>query len=532
WLTAGLFHQVVEEHLDWLRPLKQLLSGGDVLSPTHVRKVLEAFPGIRMINGYGPTENTTFTTCYTVPDPAAAATSVSIGRPVANTRIYVVDRDFEASPQGVPGELLTGGEGLARGYLGRPALTAEKLVPNPFAGPGLEGDRLYRTGDLVRWNADGTLDFLGRIDHQLKVRGFRVEPGEIEAALSRHPAVADCLVVGRQEASGDKRLVAYFVPDEAHAAGSEAQGGELVSELRAFLEGRLPAYLVPDALVELPEFPLNPNGKVDRKALPAPEEMAAAGEEELAAPRTPTEEILCGLYAALLGRSRVGATENFFELGGHSLLATRLASRIEQAFGVRLPLSALFEAPSVREVAREVDQMAGLHALPPIEAQPEAAGEIPLSYAQRRLWFLLQLDPQGPRYNVPAALRLRGRLDGEALGRTLEEIWQRHQVLRTTFHLLGESPVQRVGQGPFPGLAEVDLSERGEAADEALRTLTEAEVEHRFDLTVGPLFRASLIRLGEDDHLLLVNFHHLVSDGWSLGVFQEELVRLYGAFSR
>jgi amino acid adenylation domain-containing protein len=333
WLTAGLFHQMVESHLERLRPVAQLLAGGDVLSPAHVRRAVAGLPGTEILNGYGPTETTTFATFHPVHagDPEGP---VPIGRALANARVYVLDAALHPSPVGVAGELYVGGDGLARGYLGRPDLTAERFVPDGVSGE--PGARLYATGDLARWRPDGVLDLLGRVDHQVKLRGFRIEPGEIETALTAHPEVESAVVVAREDVPGDKRLVAYVVPVSTGAAE--------IAGLPAFLERRLPAYMVPAAFVFLPELPLTANGKVDRRALPAPVAPVRAASSP---PRTPLEEEVARIWSEILGVERVGVEDNFWNLGGHSLLATRALARLTDTFGVEIPLQTLFLAPTL-----------------------------------------------------------------------------------------------------------------------------------------------------------------------------------------
>jgi amino acid adenylation domain-containing protein len=348
WLTAGLFHQMVETQLDGLLRVRQLLAGGDVLSVAHVRRVLEQPWDGTLINGYGPTENTTFSCCYPMTAPEQVGTTVPIGRPIANTTVYVLDRHMRPVPVGVPGELYVGGDGLARGYHRRPALTAERFVPHPFAPNSHPGARLYRTGDLARYRPTGDLEFLGRLDTQVKVRGFRIEPGEIETALGQHPAVQAGVVVPHGERAGEKRLVAYVVP----APGAARE--DLGDRLRDHLSAHLPAYMVPAAVVLLDALPLTPNGKVDRRALPAPD-WGRTARDAAVAPRTPTEQALAQIWAEVLDVAAVGVHDDFFELGGHSLLATRVASRIYQAFEVRVPLRRLFEAPTVAELAPVVE---------------------------------------------------------------------------------------------------------------------------------------------------------------------------------
>ncbi|HEX5870945.1 MAG TPA: condensation domain-containing protein, partial [Longimicrobium sp.] len=408
------------------------------------------------------------------------------------------------------------GRGLARGYLGRPALTAEKFVPDPF---GREpGGRMYRTGDRVRWTAGGTLEYLGRLDEQVKVRGFRIELGEVEAALRRHDGVRECVVVVREDEPGERRLVGYVVGD----ADAEA--------LRVHLRRTLPEYMVPAAFVALEALPLTPNGKLDRAALPAPE--VAAPQDGYVAPRTPVEEVLAGIWEDVLRVERVGAEENFFALGGHSLLATVVLAGIEEVFGIRVPLTTFFETPTVGGLAAAVETLrrAGLPPLPPV-VPVERTGPPPLSFAQERLWFLDRLQPDSPFYSIPLAWRLHGPLDPRALERALGEVVRRHESLRTTFPEVDGVPVQDVA--PFAGfiLPVEDLS----GLDEEARTAetdrrTAAEAARPYTLATGPLFRASLLRLGAEEHVLLVSVHHAVSDGWSMGVFFRELSALYGAF--
>ncbi|HSF41300.1 MAG TPA: non-ribosomal peptide synthase/polyketide synthase [Thermoanaerobaculia bacterium] len=504
WLTAGLFHGMVEARLDGLAPVRQLLAGGDVLSPAHVRQALGGLPGTVLINGYGPTEGTTFTCCHRMEDASEVGATVPIGKPVANTRAYVLDRGLRPVPVGVAGGLYAAGDGLARGYSGRPDLTAERFLPNPLGSPG---ERMYRTGDLARWRPDGTLEFLGRADRQVKIRGFRVEPGEVEAALRAHPAVRDAVVVASPEPSGTgRRLVAYAVTDADPAA------------LQAFLRERLPEPLVPSAFVRLPELPLTPNGKVDRRALPEPEAPLREGS---VAPRTPAEEVVAGIWADLLGLEKVGAEDDFFELGGHSLLATRLVARLHEAFGVELPLAALFEEPTVAGVAARLLSAPG--ETPPIRPVPREGG-LPLSAAQERLWFLHQLDPEDPAYNIPLAVRLEGDLDVPALEEALRGIVLRHETLRTTFRAAtGQPPVQVIAPRPGFSLPRIDAA----SAAEVIR-LAEEEALRPFDLAADMPLRAVLVRISPREHTLLLTFHHIAADGWSLGVFLGELAALYG----
>ncbi|HTQ78615.1 MAG TPA: amino acid adenylation domain-containing protein, partial [Thermoanaerobaculia bacterium] len=520
WLTAGLFHQMAEENLPGLAGLKQLLAGGDVLSPAHVRKVLEDLPGTQLINGYGPTESTTFTCCFPVSGPEALSPSVPLGRPIAETRVHIADRRLAPAPLGASGELLIGGAGLARGYLDQPDRTAERFVPDPFGG---FGQRLYRTGDRVRPRPDGRIEFLGRLDTQVKIRGFRVEPGEVEAVLAAEPGVREAVVLVRQDKPGDRRLVAYVVGDADALT------------LREALRRRLPEPLVPAAIVHLDSLPLNANGKVDRAALPAPEELEPHGEEPLA-PRSPLEEVLAGIWAEVLGRKRVGSEDDFFALGGHSLLATQVISRVRSSLGVDLPLRALFENPTVASFAAALGEVRRGEALAPAPPLTRTAstgedGPIPLSFAQERLWFIDQLEPGSAQYNIPLALELTGPMQPAALAWALGQVERRQEALRTRFANPAGQPEQRVSPArePFP-LPFVDLGNLGEpAAEQAAYALAGEESLRPFDLAQGPAWRALLLRLAPSRHVLLATVHHIAADGWSMGVLTREMAELYTA---
>ncbi|HEX3552498.1 MAG TPA: amino acid adenylation domain-containing protein, partial [Thermoanaerobaculia bacterium] len=488
------------------------LSGGEALSPVLAASLLPKVASLW--NGYGPTE----TTIYSTAQEITGAGPILIGRPIANTEAYVVDDRGHLVPAGVPGELLLGGVGLARGYLGRPDLTGERFVPDPF---GAAGSRLYRTGDLARFRADGRLEYLGRIDHQVKVRGFRIELGEVEAALARHPEVAAAVVVAREESSADRRLVAYVVPRQA--------GADLSAGLRTWVRQSLPEYMVPSSWVSLAELPLTPSGKVDRKALPAP----ASGAGGAMALRTPTEEMLAGIWARVLGRETVGADDHFFNLGGHSLLATQVVSRVREAFGVELPLRRIFETPTLAGLARDLDALrAGDLAMPPLRPVPRE-GELPLSFAQERLWFLDQLQPGSSAYNMPFAVHLAGRLDVASLAASLREIVRRHESLRTSFAVRDGRPVQSISPAVDLPLPLVDLGSLAAVRRQvAVRALAAEEARQPFDLRQAPLLRALLVRLEGEEHALLLTLHHIASDAWSTGVLVREMVALYQAFSQ
>ncbi len=472
----------------------------------------------RLLNAYGPTEGVITASVWEVArrDPGSL---VPVGRALPGRRLYVLDPAGTPVPPGVAGELHLSGPLLARGYLGRPEATAEKFIPDPFAER--PGDRLYRTGDRARWRPDGVIEYLGRTDHQVKVRGFRVELGEIEETLGRVPGVSHAAVVVREDRPGDRRLVAYAVAKH---------GSSLVwSEVRQDLARGLPEHMLPSALVLLATLPLTPNGKVDRRALPAPERETVSE----VAPRTPVEELLAEIWADVLGVERVGVEESFFDLGGHSLLATRVTSRLRTTFGVELPLRALFEAPTVAGLAARIEAAvrAGAGAAPAIRVAPRT-GPLPLSFAQQRLWFIDQLEPGSPLYNVPVALRVAGALSASVLARTLGEIVRRHEVLRTIFSSSDGAPVQRVQPAVPLALPVIDLSALPAPVREELPfPLVSAEASRPFDLTRGPLLRVTLLRMRGDDHVALLVMHHIVSDGWSMSLMVREITALYAAYA-
>ncbi|HLL47781.1 MAG TPA: condensation domain-containing protein, partial [Longimicrobiaceae bacterium] len=499
--------------------VRTLNLGGEPL-PSALAQGLYALGTVDKVgNLYGPTEDTTYSTYSLVP---RGAERVLVGRPVANTRALVLDGHLQPVPAGVVGELYLAGDGLARGYAARPELTAERFLPNPFGAPG---SRMYRVMDRVRWLREGELEYFGRTDHQVKVRGFRIEPGEIEAALRKHPGVQDAVVTVREDAPGERRLVAYVAP----AAG--AHGEPAAAELREHLRESLPEYMVPAAFVTLPALPLTPNGKLDRRALPRPENGSG---EVYVAPRTATEEVLAGIWAEVLGIGRVGVEEGFFELGGHSLLATRVVSRVREALGVEVPLRTLFEAPTVAALAGRIEVLRSesTSPAPPLVGVPRE-GPLPLSFAQQRLWVVDQLQPGSAAYNMPSALRLRGALDVGALRASLDELVRRHETLRTTFAESGGVPVQVVHPPARVPLPALDLEALpGPTRDPEAMRLAGAEASRPFDLARGPLLRGTLIRLAGDDHVLCFNLHHIVSDGWSMQVLVREVSALYAAFSR
>jgi len=481
---------------------------------------------VRLLNTYGPTEATVVATVAPLTGPPAAGREVAIGRPLAGTRAYVLDRRQRPAPIGAPGELHLGGAGLARGYLGRPELTAERFVPDPVGA--VPGARLYRTGDLVQVRPDGRLEFIGRIDHQVKVRGFRVEPGEIETVLAGHPGLRAAVVAARQDEAGQPVLAAYVVP----APGSAAPGAV---ELAGYAAARLPSYMVPAAFVVLPALPLTPSGKVDRLALPLPQRVRAAPGAAGAAPRTPTEEVVAGVCAEVLGIDRIGRHDDLFELGCHSLLAMRIVARLRESLRVELPLVNVFETPTVAQLAARIEAASAAAAgrqLPPLTPVPRS-GPLPLSFAQERIWFLTQLDPSLRSYHVPRALHLRGALNPALVAATFGEIVRRHEILRTTFPTVEGRPVQVIHPPAPVAVPLLDLSAlpAGRREPSLRRALLDLG-RQTFDLARGPLLRPRLVRLAGGEHVLSMTEHHLVHDGWTQGVLLRDFTALYGALAR
>ena len=498
-------------------PGLKMLCGGEALPPALAEKL--AGRGRGLWNLYGPTETTIWSAGYEVPPGAP----IYLGRPLANTRFYLLGREGEPVPPGVAGELHIGGDGLARGYLNQPGRTAVQFVPDAFSGTA--GARLYRTGDLARYVPGGDLQFLGRADGQVKVRGYRIEPGEIEAALRTAEGVAEAVVIVKDDEAGHRRLVAYVVGQDGAEAPPPA-------ELRRLLTGRLPPYMVPSLFVALDRLPLTPNGKLDRRALPEPA-RAPAG-ESLVAPRNPAEELIADIWAGVLSVEGVGVHDNFFELGGHSLLATKLLARVRQFFRVEIPLRDFFMTPTVEGLAARVES--ARRDAPDGDAAPVVPaprdGKIPLSFAQQRLWFLDRLAPGGAAYNVPVAVRLSGPLNHAALAQALSEVVRRHEALRTRFAAEVGEPEQVIEEAARPSWVYADLRGVPGAARPALvRRLARGETRRSFDLARAPLLRVTLLREGEAEHALLLTMHHIVSDGWSTGVLVGEVSALYAAYT-
>lgn len=532
WLTASLFNAIVEERPDMLAPVKQVLTGGEALSVRHIRLAqLRLPPTVELINGYGPTESTTFACTYSIPrNLDSHLSSIPIGRPIANTRVLILDEWRRLVPAGLPGELYIGGPGLARGYLNRLELTAERFIPDPFQ----PGERLYRTGDLCRFQPDGIIEFLGRRDYQVKIRGFRIELGEIEAALANHSDVRQCAVEAREFLPGDRCLVAYFVATDPVAPPS-------ASDLRKFLQKTLPEHMLPPVFVMLDRLPLNSNGKVDRKALPSPGAIPIASQQrpEYVAPRNATEELLARIWEELLALSRPGIHDNFFLLGGHSLLATQVVSRIRRVLKVDLALRTIFIHPTIATLAEQLQSAQVCEVSAAVPMSPEMGtvrlshdratpGSSPLSFAQHRLWFMDQLEIDRAVYNVPFAVRFRGPLDAICLQKSVAHIIERHEVLRTTFPIVDGQPVQVVGPAFAIDLPHVDLRDLPvEQRELRTRELAEQDARQPFDLCSGPLLRAQLLRLADDENVLLLTLYHIICDGWSLEILLRELIANY-----
>ncbi|PIG93644.1 non-ribosomal peptide synthetase [Gloeocapsopsis sp. IPPAS B-1203] len=499
-------------------PLQRLILGGEAASWSLIEQIRQLSPHCHIINHYGPTETTVGVMTYAISNEQTIYTTetVPLGRPLPNIQAYVLDEQLQLLPIGVPGELYIGGAGLGRGYLNSLELTKEKFITHSF---GNSPQRLYRTGDLVRYLPDGNLEFLGRVDNQVKVRGFRIELEEIEVVLSQHHQIQQAVVALQEDKPGDKRLIAYLVTKPNQQLS--------IDELRQFLQQKLPDYMLPSGFVLLKKLPLTANGKVNRQALPAPERQEAVA---IAPPRTPVEEVLTGIWAEILG-VKLGIYDNFFTLGGHSLLATQVISRLRKVFEVDLPLRQLFETPTVAEIATHIETAMRTGVTPdtsPLVRDPQ----LPLSFAQQRLWFLDQFNPQSPFYSLPRTVRLTGNLNVDAFHASINEIVRRHEALRTNFISVDGEPVQQIAASMHVPLPIIDLREFPESIrEEKAKQLALTEAQKGFDLSAEPLLRVTLLRMAEDEQILLFAMHHIISDGWSIGILINELTTLYQAFS-
>lgn len=499
--TPTLWHALVINYPSRLRGLRVLV-GGEAL-PINLASALHNLD-CEVTNLYGPTETTIWSSSITLNSEETGIPS--IGAPIWNTQMYVLDNALQPVPVGVEGDLYIAGTGLARGYLGRPALTAERFVADPY---GLKGSRMYRTGDRVCWLPDGTLDYISRADHQIKIRGFRIELGEIESVLAKHTEIQQVTVIVREDQPGDKRLVAYLVTTSKRNLN--------LAELREYMGSYLPDYMIPSAFIEMDQLPLTPNGKIDRKQLPAPDLSAIVSNR---APRTPQEEILRDLFIEVLGISHIGIDDSFFDLGGHSLLASSLMIRIRKAFGVELGIGKIFDTPTIAGIAKELSN--GKKAKISVKSF-EKPDRIPLSYAQRRLWFLYRLEGQSPTYNIPVIINLSGQLDINALQEALDDVVLRHEILRTIFPENMGIPYQQI-LDVIEGKREVVVSKISHS--ELEKELNEA-VRYSFDLSAEPAFKAQVFTVGQDEHVLLLLLHHIVGDGWSLTPLTSDLSTAY-----
>jgi amino acid adenylation domain-containing protein/FkbH-like protein len=529
-IVPSLLQAVLDEtdRLGSSRPplarLRWVMPTGEAVPSDLCRRWLGTYPGVPLLNLYGPSECSDDVSTLVIAEGWEAGHAITpIGRPLRNARLYIVDPHLTPAPVGVVGELSVGGICVGRGYLADPARTAGSLVPDALSGE--PGARFYRTGDMARYLPDGRVEFLGRVDHQVKIRGFRIEIGEIEAVLRQHEEVAQAVVVARRE-GGSARLVGYV----AASPGEEDVEG-LTARLRSHLAERLPDYMVPAVFVVLDRLPLSPNGKIDRKALPAPDLRAGAVSTP---PRTRTERELADIWREVLKREEIGIEESFFDLGGHSLLAIQVLSRLRAALGVEIPLRDLFEATTVETLAARVDAALGSRSdLATVPIPPAPAGEdLPLSFSQERLWFLEQLDPGNPAYNLPSAVLVTGEADPAVFAGVLNEIVRRHAALRTTFMPAAGRPRQIVHESLPVGFPVIDLAELPPSAreEETVRVAIE-DARRPFDLERGPLLRALLLRRGAAEHVLILDMHHIVSDAWSMGVFLTEVAALYPALA-
>jgi amino acid adenylation domain-containing protein len=492
----------------------KILCGGEALAKNLADKLLKKCH--QLWNLYGPTETTIWSTIHQLDN---RETSISIGRPLANTNTYILDKNLQPVPIGVPGELHIGGAGLARGYLNRPELTIAKFIDNPFKTNAL----IYKTGDLARYLANGEIEYLGRIDHQIKLRGFRIELGEIEAVLSQHSAVHECVVMAREDVPGNQRLVAYLVP--------ELVAENIVNdELRQYLRQKLPEYMIPSAFVNLESLPLTPNGKINRRALPAPDNTGGELTSDFVLPRHPVEAVLADIWSQILGIAQISIHNNFLELGGHSLLATQVISRIRKTLEVDISLQHLFELPTIAKLATNIQAInnQSVATITPVNRQQKS----PLSFAQSRLWLLEQLNPESDIYNMPAAVSMVGNLNVEVLEQSINEIIHRHEVLRTIFTLVDGEVAQVIIPDVQIKIPVVDLRDLPQTEQKnKLEYLSADEFSRPFDFSQAPLLRCKLLRLETQKYLLLFTIHHIVFDGWSQGILIKELAAIYSALS-
>ncbi|MEM8531993.1 MAG: amino acid adenylation domain-containing protein, partial [Chloroflexota bacterium] len=524
-ITTALFNTLSHAVPACFASMRQVLFGGEACDPGRIRDVLEGHSPERLLHVYGPTETTTYATWYPITSVPENALTVPIGSPLAHEQIYVLDQTMKPVPTGVAGELHIGGAGLARGYFQRPGLTAERFLPNPL--DVYPGTRLYRTGDRTRWRPTGVVEYLDRLDQQVKLRGFRIELGEITAAIQRHPAISEAVVLVHDTSTG-KQLAAYLVPANDISLPNE-------SELRTFLRTSLPDYMIPAAFVPISAIPLTPNGKLDRAALPNPN-LGVTSEKGYVAPLTPLENQIAAIWATVLEQERLGIHDDFFMVGGHSLLATQVISRLRATFQIDLPVRMLFDHPTIAELATVVAQTQQDANDPssqvPLVPMPRT-GPIPLSYAQQRLWFIEQLQPGTSAYHTFIGLQLQGRLRVAQLEASFQQLFDRHESLRTALVVQADEPQQVITEDVQATIPVVDLGGLPETQQLLVaQELGTMEMQRPFDLRQAPLLRTVLVRLQPEYHLLLLNQHHLITDNWSLGILVHELTAIYGSLVR
>ncbi|MCY9027723.1 surfactin non-ribosomal peptide synthetase SrfAA [Bacillus inaquosorum] len=502
-ITTALFHLLVDLNPACLSTLRKIMFGGERASVEHVRKALQIVGKGKLLHMYGPSESTVFATYHPVDELEEHTLSVPIGKPVSNTEVYILDRTGHVQPAGIAGELCVSGEGLVKGYYNRPELTEEKFVPHPFAS----GERMYKTGDLARWLPNGDIEFIGRIDHQVKIRGQRIELGEIEHQLQTHDRVQESVVLAVDQGAGDKLLCAYFVGE-----------GEISSqELREHAAKDLPAYMVPAVFIQMDELPLTGNGKIDRRALPLPDANVSRGVSYVA-PRNETEQKVADIWAHVLQAEQVGVYDQFFDIGGHSLAGMKMLALVHQELGVELSLKDLFQSPTVEGLAQVIDsaEKGTIISISPAKKQDT----YPVSSPQKRMYVLQQLEGAETSYNMPAVLRLTGELDVERLNSVMKQLMKRHEAFRTTFEIKDGETVQRIWEE-----AECEMAYFEAAEEETERIVSEFIKPFKIDRL--PLFRMGLIKHSDTEHVLLFDMHHIISDGASVGVLIEELSKLY-----
>jgi bacitracin synthase 3 len=514
WFTAGWLNQLVEKDISVFNGLKTIVAGGDKLSPYHINTLLKTYPSVTIVNGYGPTENTTFSLTFTL---NREVENIPVGKPINNSTAFIVDANGQLCPIGVAGEIWVGGDGLARGYLNNPGLTAEKFVASPFA----KDERLYKTGDLGRWLRNGNIEFIGRKDDQVKIRGFRIELGEIENALLTHPGVDAAAVVVKIK-DDEKQIVAYV-------SGRSAQPDtwQAAATLREHLGKLLPSYMIPSYFVKLDELPLTSNGKVDRKNLPDPEELELTANTQYIAPRNTTEEKLVEIWQDVLGKQNISVTDNFFEIGGHSLKATRLASQIHKEFEVKIELKDLFNKTILEEQAQLIEQSlkTSFATITAIAHQSDYR----MSSSQRRLWALSQLEEINLTYNIPVAYIFEGKLDTDALQQAFRMLIARHEILRTVFRENAAGEIRQVILDTGATGFNIDYTDvrNDQNTEQLLKELIQQEFALPFNLSAGPLLRAHLYQVADDKWAFSYVMHHIISDGWSMGILMKELLSFY-----